>query len=283
MLSRGVLTCEVKSGYGLNRGDEIKMLEAAAEVDQNHPVDVVPTFLGAHAVPPEYSGDPSGYIRGVVIPLIGEIAERGLAEYVDVFCEPGVFGVAESREVLQAAADAGLGLRLHADEMEPAGGTALAAEMGSETADHLLAAPDEELLSLREVGVIAVLLPGTAFILGEQYARARWMIDNGISVALGSDFNPGSCPIIDIGLIMTLACLKMRMTPAEVLVAVTRNAARSVGRVDRGVIEPGFRGDLVVLDAPDYTHLMYRPGAPLVSRVVRAGVEVYAVGPRAAF
>ncbi len=275
MLSHGVLTCEVKSGYGLNRRDEIKMLEAAAEADSNHPVDVVPTFLGAHAVPPEYSGDPSGYVREVVIPLMRVIAGRGLAEYADVFCEPGVFGIDDARRVLQAASDAGLGLRLHADEIEPAGGTALAAEMGSVAADHLLAAPDDELLSLRDAGVTAVLLPGTAFILGEQYARARWMIDNGISVALGTDFNPGSCPIVDIGLIMTLACLKMGMSPAEVLVAVTRNATRSVGRSDRGVVAPGFRGDLVILEAPEYTHLVYRPGAPLVNRVVRAGVQVY--------
>ncbi len=275
MLSRGVLTCEVKSGYGLDVDTEIKMLTAISEVRRDHPVEVVSTFLGAHAVPGEWAGDGAGYIEEVVIPLIGEVARRGLAEYVDVFCEPGVFSVAESRRVLEAGARAGLGLRIHADEMEASGGAALAVQMGCDSAEHLLSAPEDQLRRFPDSGVTAVLLPGTAFILGQPYARGRWMIDQGLSVALGSDFNPGSSPIIDMGLIMTLACLQMNMTPAEVLVAVTRNAARSLGRRDRGVVAPGYRGDLVILDAPDYAHLMYRPGARLVSRVISGGDVVF--------
>lgn len=275
MLSRGVLTCEVKSGYGLDVDTEIRMLKAISEAGKDHPVDVVSTFLGAHAVPGEWSGDGAGYIEEVVVPLIGAIARRGLAEFVDVFCEPGAFSVAESRRVLEAATGAGLGLRIHADELEASGGAALAAEMGCASAEHLLSAPPDQLLQMRDAGVTAVLLPGTALVLGQPYAQGRWMVDQGMSVALGSDFNPGSSPIIDMGLIMVLACLQMKMTPAEVLVAATRNAAMSLGRRDRGVVAPGYRGDLVILDAPQYTHLMYRPGARLVSRVISAGDVVF--------
>ena len=278
MLTKGVLTCEVKSGYGLQRSAELKMLRAIHAAARESEIEVVPTFMGAHAVPEEYSDDAAGYLREAVIPLVFEVAESGLAEYVDVFCEPDVFETDLAREVLKAGQEAGLHLRIHADEMEAAGGTALAAEMGCTSAEHLLSAPDEELLALRDADVTAVLLPGTAFMLGESFARARWMIDNGVTVALGSDFNPGSCPIIDLHLIMSLACLKMQMTPEEVLVAVTRNAARSVGRFDRGVIGQGFRGDVVLLDAENYTHLMYRPGANLVSHVISGGRQVYCRG-----
>ncbi len=275
MLSCGVLTCEVKSGYGLDRANEIKMLRVISRANSEHPVEVVPTFLGAHAVPPEWRGDPDGYIENVVLPLIDEVAGSGLAEFVDVFCEPGVFTVQQSRVVLEAAREAGLDGRIHADEMEAAGGTQLAADVGCASAEHLLAAPEDELRSLREAGVTPVLLPGTAFMLQKPYARARWMIDEGLDVALGTDFNPGSCPIIDIKLIMSLAAIQMSMTPAEVMVAVTRNAAQSLNRDDRGAIAPGLCGDLVVLDAPDHVHLIYRPGAPLVRQVIRGGVLVY--------
>ncbi len=275
MLSRGVLTCEVKSGYGLDVESELKMLRAIRSAGEQSDIDVVSTFLGAHAVPDEYQDDPAGYIDDVVIPLIDDVADLDLAEYVDVFCEPGVFDLQLADRVLRAGRRAGLGLRIHADEMEALGGAGLAAKLQCDSAEHLLSARDDDLLRMRDAKVTAVLLPGTAFVLGEPYARARWMIDHGLTVALGTDFNPGSCPIIDISLIMSLACLKMQMTPDEVLAAVTINAARSLGRDDRGILASGFRGDVVLLDAEHFAHLMYRPGASLVHSVISGGRQVY--------
>jgi len=275
MLARGVLTCEVKSGYGLTVESELEMLRAVRRAARDHPVEVVPTYLAAHAVPPEFSHNAEEYIDQVVLPGMEEARAEGLAEYVDVFCEPGAFTLDQSERILRAGSDLGLGLRLHADELEKSGGARLAAELGAASADHLLAASEEDLQALGRAGTCAVLLPGTAFMLRRPYAAARWMLDHGLTVALATDYNPGSSPIIDLHLVMTLACLGMGMRPDETLCACSASAARSLGRPDRGIIAPGYRGDVVLVDAPTYHHLVYRPGARLVWAVIKEGTPVY--------
>jgi len=275
MLTMGVTTVEGKSGYGLDLETEIKQLEVMAELNAEHPLDVVSTFLGAHAVPPEFNGRADGYIDFVIASVLPEVVQRGLARCCDVFCEKGVFSVEQSRRLLMAAQDEGLMAKIHADEIVSLGGAELAAELGAVSADHLLQASDEGIDAMARTGVVATLLPGTAFSLKEPYARGRQMIDRGCAVALASDFNPGSCFTFSIPLIAALAALKMGLTPEEIVSALTINGAAAVGQADRiGSLDVGKVGDLVVLSYPSYLYIPYHLGINIVETVVKDGVVV---------
>ncbi|AFH60842.1 imidazolonepropionase [Paenibacillus caseinilyticus] len=281
-LLHGVTTVEAKSGYGLRLEDELKQLRTARRLNAEHPVELVSTFMGAHAVPPEYKGDPEAYVRLVIEEMIPAVAEAGLAEFCDVFCEEGVFTPEQSRHILEAGLAQGLKPKLHADEIVPYGGAELAAALGAVTADHLLQASGEGIAAMARRGVIAVLLPGTAFFLRKPPADARRMISAGVPVALATDRNPGSSPTESLPLIMNLACLGMGMTPEEVLSACTINAAHAIGRASRiGSIEAGKQADLVLFDAPNVTYLQYHFGVNLVDTVIKRGVCVVRDGRRA--
>jgi len=277
MSTFGVTTAEVKSGYGLALPDELKCLEAIAELNSEGPVELVPTFLGAHAVPPEYQSDRAGYIRLLCDTMLPEVARNRLAEFCDVFCEQGVFSVSESEAILKRARDLGFKLKLHADELSPLGGAELAARLGAISADHLLCASDQGIDALAKAGTVAALLPGTAFFLGLPYAPARKLIERGVTVALASDCNPGTCPTENLPLIGAMACTQMKMLPREVVASLTINAAAAVGRADRlGSLEVGKQADLVIFDVPDYRHLFYHFGVNHVWRVVKRGRVVHA-------
>lgn len=273
MLAQGTTTAEAKSGYGLTTADEIKTLQAIKAVGENHPLDLAATFLGPHAVPPEYKDNPEGFVDLVIDEMIPQVAAAGLAEFCDVFCERGVFTAEQSRRMLEAGQRHGLKAKIHADEIADVGGSALAATIGATSADHLLVTSEESIRLMAEAGVIAVLLPATTFYLREDhYAPARKMIAAGVPVALATDFNPGSCPCNDLHLVMTIACLYLRMTPAEVINAVTINAAHAIGRGSTiGSLEEGKQGDLVIFNAPNYQYLPYRFGSNLVDKVVKKG------------
>lgn len=275
MLAMGVTTCEAKSGYGLNPEEELKQLRVVRRLKGLQPVSLVSTFMGAHTVPEEYKEDRKAYIDLLVRTMIPQVAREGLAEYCDVFMETGVFTAEETRTVLLAAVEAGLGVKVHADEMEHTGGAELAGALGAQSAEHLIAASDEGIRALSEGGVIACLLPATSLYLGRPFARARDMIASGVPVALGSDFNPGSCPCTSLQFVMNLATLKYRMTPEEVLSAATLNAAAAVGRAGTaGTLEPGKAADLVIWNAPDLEYLVYRLAGNLVDRVIKGGQMV---------
>jgi imidazolonepropionase len=277
LLQHGVTTVEVKSGYGLTTADEIKCLEAVAELNAEGSLELVPTFLGAHAVPPEYRSDRDGYLRLLIDDMLPEVARGRLAEFCDVFCETGVFSVEESRRVLARARDLGLRPKLHADELTTLGGAELAAALGAASADHLLCVSDAGIDALAASGTVATLLPGTAFFLGMPYAPARRLIERGVAVALASDCNPGTCPTENLPLVGAMACTQMKMLPAEAVNALTLNAAAALGRSDGiGSLEPGKQADLIVCDVPDYRHLLYHFGINHVRRVIKRGRVVHA-------
>ena len=274
-LRHGVTTVEAKSGYGLTLEHELKQLEVARELNRNHPVDVVSTFMGAHAVPVAYRERPDDFVDQVIREMIPEVARRKLAEFNDVFCEKGVFTPEQSRRILEAGKEWGLLPKIHADEIEPYGGAELAAEVGAVSADHLLKASDRGIRALAEKGVVAVLLPGTAFFLMAESADGRRMIDAGVPVALSTDCNPGSSPTVSMPLIMNLGCLKMGMTPAEVLTAATINAAHAIRRGHEiGSIEEGKKADLVLFDVSNYMSLQYAFGVNHVHTVIKGGEVV---------
>lgn len=276
MLSFGVTTVEGKSGYGLDLETEVKQLEAMVELDAVHPIDVVRTFLGAHAVPGEWRGREDAFIDYLSNDVLPVVVERKLAEFCDVFCEDRVFSVDQSRRLLGKARESGLGIKIHADEIVPFGGAELAAELGAVSADHLLHASDVGIRRLAQAGVVCVLLPGTAFSLKEPYGRARFMIDSGCAVALASDFNPGSCFSESIPLLVALATLYMRMSPEETLTALTINGAAALGRAGSiGSIEVGKRGDLVIHEFPSYRFIPYHIGVSTVEKVIKNGMLVY--------
>ncbi len=280
-LAHGVTTIEAKSGYGLRLEDELKQLRVARALNDRHPVDLVSTFMGAHAVPRECKGDPDAYVRLVTEEMIPVVAREGLAEFCDVFCEENVFTPEQSRVILEAGKRWGLTPKIHADEIVPYGGAELAAEVGAVSAEHLLRASDEGIRAMAAKGVIAVLLPGTAFFLMTKPAEARKMIDAGVPVALSTDRNPGSCPTESLPFIMNLACFTMRMTPEEALTAVTVNAAHAIRRADRiGSLEAGKQADLVIFDAPNYLYLQYHYAVNLVETVVKKGRVVIRDGRR---
>ena len=274
MSRMGVTTVEGKSGYGLNRDTEMKQLEVMRNLNANpnRKVDIIPTFLGAHALPPEYAGRPEEYIDFLIRDMLPEIKERGLAKHCDVFCEKGVFTVEQSRRLLAAAARMGFGIKLHADEIVPFGGAELAGELHALSADHLLHASDEGIRTMAMNNVVATLLPLTAFTLREPYARGREMIDAGCAVALATDLNPGSCCSGSIPLTFALACIYMHLTVEEAITALTLNGAAAIGCADRiGSIEEGKQGDLVMLHADTYNVLPYYTGMNAVEMTVKNG------------
>jgi imidazolonepropionase len=276
MLELGTTTVEVKSGYGLTTEDELKMLRVIRRLDQEGPLELVPTFLGGHEAPPEFAGRRDDYVDLVVEEMIPAVAAERLARFCDVFMEPGVFDAAQSRRILQAGLDYGLVPKIHADELEWSGGAELGGEMGAASADHLGRVSDDGIAALVRSGTVATLLPGTLFFLGrKEYAPARRLLDAGATVALASDFNPGSCATPSLPLIMTIACSQMRMDPLEALVAATRNGARALRLDDgRGTLAFGTPADVVLWDAADYREIPYRYGVRLAKHVWKGGRQV---------
>ncbi|MCL2168681.1 MAG: imidazolonepropionase, partial [Defluviitaleaceae bacterium] len=272
MLEHGTTTVEAKSGYGLDFETELKQLQIIADINSDHPMDIISTFMGAHAVPPEFKENPDGYVDLLVNEIIPKIAKTKLAEFCDIFCEKGVFDVEQSRRILTAARNHGFKLKIHADEIVDFGGASLAAELSAVSAEHLIAASDTGLDALAGAGTIAVLLPATSFYLGKPYARARDMVNLGIPVAIATDFNPGSSPNFNMQLPMTLAYVNYRLDPKEILTAVTLNGAAAVGRADtKGTIETGKDADIVIWDCPDLDYLFYRFGNNQVHTVIKKG------------
>lgn len=269
----GTTTVEIKSGYGLNRADEIKMLRVMEAASQLHPVDIVPTFLGAHAVPPEFQDRKERYIDLLTREILPEVASEKLAQFADVFCEEGVFTVQESERILSRAQELGLGAKLHADELAAAGGAELAARLGAISADHLLKVSRQGIEHLARRGVVAVLLPLTSFFLrAAGFAPARTLIQAGVPVALATDFNPGTSPVQSQALTIGLACLKLGLSPAEALAATTVNAAHALRQGDHlGSLTPGKQADVVILNAPSHEFISYRFGTNLVRTVIKKG------------
>jgi imidazolonepropionase len=273
MLQSGTETVEIKSGYGLDPESEVKMLEAINELADEHLMTIVPTFLGAHAIPPEFKDSPDRYVEVVCETMLPYIAKRNLARFCDVFCERGYFTVEQSRAILQRAKSLGLGLKVHADELMNSGGSSIAAELGAVSADHLDHISDAEILRLKDSGVIGILLPGVSFFLNHPYAPARALIEAGVPVAIASDFNPGSCMSFSMPLMMTIACTHMKLTPEEAITATTLNAAAALQLADRvGSIEVGKEADIILYNIPNYQFLAYHFGVNHVAKVIKRGV-----------
>ncbi len=274
-LHLGTTTLEIKSGYGLDTENELKMLRVIHRVSQTGPADVVATFLGAHAVPSAYRDNPGGFIDLIIEEMLPEVRRQGVARFCDVFCEEGVFSVADSRRLLAAAAAMGFGVKLHADEVHDLGGAGLAAELTAVSADHLLAASDEGLAAMAEAGTLAILLPATAYSLRKPYARARAMIEQGLAVALATDCNPGSSFTESMPFVIGLAVLNMQLTPAEALTGATLNAAYGIGMADRvGSLDVGKQADFLLLDGETPAILAYHAGVSPVAAVYKRGRKI---------
>ncbi|UTR08946.1 imidazolonepropionase [Evansella sp. LMS18] len=280
-LEHGVTTLEAKSGYGMEWEVEKRQLEVAHELDKNHPIDIVHTFMGAHVIPQEYKDRPDEFVRIVTDEMLPEAAESNLAEFNDVFCERGVYTPEQSRRILEAGKKYGLLPKIHADEIEPYGGAELAAEVGAVSADHLLKVSDRGLEMMAEKGVVAVLLPGTAFFLMAESANGRKAIDAGVPVALSTDCNPGSSPSVSMPFMLNLASLKMGMTPAEAITAATINAAHAIKRGSTiGSLEPGKTADVVIWDIPHHLQFTYHYGVNHTETVIKNGKIVYSKGDK---
>ena len=264
MLALGTTTCEAKSGYGLETAEEIKQLRAIRDLQASHPMDIAATFMGAHALPQEYKENREAYIDLLCEEMIPAVASEKLAAFCDVFCETGVFTAQESRRILIP--------KIHADEIDPIGGSQLAGEIGAISAEHLIVCPTEGIASMAGGGTVACLLPATSLYLGAAFAPARDMVTAGVPVAMASDFNPGSCPCLNLQLVMNLGCLRYRLTPEEVLTAVTLNGAAAIGLADTvGSVETGKQGDLVIWEADDLNYICYRMGSNLARTVIKNG------------
>ena len=276
LISCGTTTLEAKSGYGLTTESELKMLRVIKRLSQDLPIDIIPTFMGAHEFPTEYKDNREAYIRLLKEEMMPAVKEAGLAEYCDIFTEDHVYNIEQSRDILNHAKKLGFKLRMHADEIEPIGGAELAGEVGAISADHLGACSDAGIAAMRDSGVIATLLPGTLFSLGmKSYARARAMIDAGCPVALATDYNPGSCNCDSMQFVITLACLQMKMTVAEAITASTINAAYALERGDKvGSIEAGKQADILIMDMPSYKFLPYHFGSNNVETIIKNGVVI---------
>ncbi len=274
-LKHGVTTVEAKSGYGLDWETEKKQLEVAKKLQATHDMDVISTFMGAHAVPRDYKGREDEFVDVLIHEMLPKVAELELAEFNDVFCEKGVFTPEQSERILEAGKDLGLTPKIHADEIEPYKGAELAAEVGAISAEHLLVASDEGIQKMAEAGTIAVLLPGTAFFLRAPFARGRLMIDEGVPVAISTDFNPGSSPTMSLPFIMNLACMHLGMTLEEVLTATTINAAHAVNRGEQiGSLEVDKKADVIILDVANYKQLQYFYGMNHTNTVIKNGQVV---------
>ena len=294
MLAHGTTTAEVKTGYGLDLATELKMLDAIAALDADHPLDLVPTFLGAHVVPEEYTGRADAYVDLIVNEMLPTIRNSkfeirnppklGVLNsefripnlFCDVFCDDGAFTLEQTRRILTRAKELGFGLRVHADEFANLGAASLAAELGAASADHLMVTRREEMRAMANANVIAVLLPGTTFGLGKtNFADGRAFVEENVLVALGSDINPGTCWCESMPFILTLACRYEKLTPAEAIAAATINAAVSLGIADQvGSLAPGKFADLLIANVPDYRHLAYRFGANPIEQVIKRGRRV---------
>ncbi len=275
MLAFGTTTVEAKSGYGLDVETELKLLEVIGELNQRHEIDVIPTFLGCHTLPPEYKGNREGYLDLMTEGIMPEIERRGLASYCDVFLEDGVFNVEESRHLMEKAKKYGMKAKLHVDEIVNLGGSRLAAELGAVSADHLAKTSPEDMKALAEAGVVGNLLPGTSFTLMKDYAPARQMIEAGMCLALSTDFNP-NCWVLSMPVVMSLSCYNMKMSPAEVFSAATINGAASVERdAEIGSLHEGKQADIVLLDLDNYKQLPYMFATSPVMAVLKKGELVY--------
>jgi imidazolonepropionase len=274
-LAHGVTTVEGKSGYGMNLDTELKQLRVMKKLQEHHPIDLVPTFMGAHAVPKEFKGREDEFVDHLIHDMLPVVAEEKLAEFNDVFCEKGVFTPEQSERVLEAGKRFGLIPKIHADEIESYGGAELAAKVGSISAEHLLKASDEGIKAMAKSGTIACLLPATALYLREEAAAGRKMIDEGVAVAISTDCNPGSSPTTSMPLVMNLACISMRLTPAEALTAATYNAACAINREEQvGSLEVGKQADIVLWNVKNYQELQYLFGVNHVKSVWKKGVRV---------
>jgi imidazolonepropionase len=273
MAARGVTTVECKSGYGLSPEHELKQLRAIQALNRSCPIDLVPTYMGAHALPASHASRADAFIDEMSADaLLATITRERLAVFADVFCDRGAFTVEQSRRYLQRCRDAGLMLKIHADELAQIGASRLAGELGAVSADHLECLDDAGIEAMRAAGTVAMVLPGTSFFLGIEHADARKMIRAGLPVGVATDFNPGSCHIESLPFVMNIACCQLRLTPKEVLAAVTANAAAALKLEDRrGAIAQGFEADLVILDAPDLDLWFYSPGRDLVRAVMKRG------------
>lgn len=276
MMNLGVTTCEAKSGYGLNLETELKMLEVLKMLKEEHPMDIVSTFMPAHAVEEQWKGKEEEYIRLCCEEMMPEVKKKNLAEFVDIFTEDSVFNVEQSRLYMEKARELGFGLKIHADEIEAIGGSVLAGKMKAVSAEHLIVIDEAGMESLTKGGTIAMCLPATSFYLGAAFAPVRKMIDQyEIPVAIASDFNPGSCPSLNLQFVMNLGYLKYRMTPEEILTAVTINPACGINRGDKvGTLEVGKQGDLVIWDAPNMEMLCYRFGSNMALQTIKKGILV---------
>lgn len=276
MAMHGITTVEAKSGYGLDRETELKQLRVVQEANKIHPLDIVSTFLGAHAIPPEYKDNPEAFLLEMSR-LLDEIKDENLAEFVDIFTETGVFSVPQSRRYLMKAKEKGFGLKIHADEIDPLGGTELAVELGAVSGDHLAVTSDAGIQKLASSNTIGVILPGTSFYLGKDtYARAREMIDAGAAIAISTDFNPGSSVTENLQLIMAIAALKLKLRPEEIWYAVTVNAAHAIGRGNTaGTIAIGRKADIVIWDADNYLYIPYHYGVNHANTVIKNGKIIY--------
>lgn len=278
MLSFGVTTVEAKSGYGIGDFDtEIRQLEVAKKLNEDNPVDIVSTFMGAHAVPKEYEGRSDEFVDILIEEMMPKVIEKGLAKFNDVFCEEGVFTIDQSRKILLAGKEKGLIPKMHADEIVSLGGAELAAEVGCISAEHLMAASDKGIEDMAKSGTIAVLLPGTSFNLQKgTIAPARKMIEKGVPVAISTDYNPGSCPSENLQFMMTLGSLTLKMTPAEVITSVTINAAAALGLEDEiGSIEEGKRADISIFDTPNLEYMLYHFGINHTDKVIKNGKVIW--------
>lgn len=280
MVAHGSTTVEAKSGYGLDRDAELRILRTVRRLDEAYPVDLVPTFMGAHAVPPEFQGRPDDYVRFVSQEVLPAVAREGLARFCDVFCESGVFDQAQSRTVLEAAKALGMGVKVHADEFTSSGGAELAAEMGAASADHLARPSDDGIMAMARKDIVGVMLPGTPYTsMAGSYPDARRLIDLGVPVALGTDLNP-NCWNESMQFTMSLACYKMRMTPAEAVTAATVNAAAAVGLEKKvGTLERGKRADVIVMGVPSHSMIPCRFGTNLCELVMKDGEVAWRKGP----
>lgn len=278
MMRLGITTVEGKSGYGLDKDTELKQLRVMQHLNETHPMDIMPTFMGAHAVPAEWKGREDELIDFNIRKMFPLVAREKLAEAVDIFCEKGVFSIEQSRRYLAAAREHGFLLKIHADEIAPLGGAELAAELHCLSADHLLQASDEGIRAMSESGVVATLLPLTAFSLRENYARGRDMIDANCMVALATDLNPGSSFTASVPLLFAIACIYMQLSPEEAVTAFTINSAAAINRADRiGSIDVGKQGDLVLLQFPSYKFLPYHVGMNIVETVIKRGEVVFSM------